>query len=337
MGRKSSLTEIQRAQAVTLKEEGYSIRNIARRLRISKTAVHNAVLKFNTDGNFRDRKRSGRPRKTTQRDNHLIKRVVQRSPYSSLPKLHALLLQKGTKVSKMTISRRLSGYALKSYKPARKPLLTKTMKTKRLAFAMEHRSWTVADWSHVLFSDESMFEQFTSRQRFVRRPVGKRFDERFTVPTMKHPPSIMVWGAFSSCGTAGLYFLPKGQTMNGQRYEKLLEEKLLLHMEVHKCSIFMQDGAPCHRSKLVSDFLKKKKIRVLTWPGNSPDLNPIENLWRQMKDQVAKRQPSNMNELLNAIKLTWINISKEYCQTLIDSMPHRVEQVIASRGGHTKY
>ena len=70
-------------------------------------------------------------------------------------------------------------------------------------------------------------------------------------------------GGISVNGTAGLFFLPKGVAMNGQRYLQLLEEKLELHMTVHNCEIFMHDGAPCHRSKIVTTFLKSKKVKVL--------------------------------------------------------------------------
>ena len=66
--------------------------------------------------------------------------------------------------------------------------------------------------------------------------------------------------------------------MNGVRYQKMLENKLEVHMAIHKYNMFMQDGAPCYRSKLVSDFFKKKNIKTLDRPGNSPDLNSIENL-----------------------------------------------------------
>ena len=58
----------------------------------------------------------------------------------------------------------------------------------------------------------------------------------------------------------------------------MLEDKREIHMQyaIHECNIFMQDGAPCYRSKLVSDFLEKKKnIKALYWAGNSPDLNPM--------------------------------------------------------------
>ena len=79
-------------------------------------------------------------------------------------------------------------------------------------------------------------------------------------------------------GTTGLFFLPSETTMNGQKYLDLLKNKLELHMAVHKCSVFMQDGAPCHRAKIVTQFLKTQKINILDWPGNSPNLNPIENL-----------------------------------------------------------
>ena len=88
----------------------------------------------------------------------------------------------------------------------------------------------------------------------------------------------MIWGGMSVNGTAGLFFLPVRTTMNAQRYTDLLKNKLELHMSIHNCTIFMQDGAPCHRAKIVTQFLKSKKIQFLDWPGNTPNLNPIENL-----------------------------------------------------------
>ena len=238
----------------------------------------------------------------------------------------------------MTIFRRLSReFNLKSYKPARKPRLTPVMKAKRLAFAKKHRDWTIQQWSKVLFSDESTFQQFVVRKRHVSRPPGKHYDDKYTVSTMKQPPSQMIWGAMSQHGIGGLFFLPSGTTMNSKKYVQLLSDKLQLHMQVHRCNIFMQDGAPCHRSKMVTNFLKKK-MKVLDWPGNSPDLNPIENLWTVMKDKVAEKHPSSFPDLFQSIKEVWVKeISKEYCANLVNSMPRPLAAVIQNNGGHTKY
>ena len=79
-----------------------------------------------------------------------------------------------------------------------------------------------------------------------------------------------------SNGTAGLFFLPIGSTINGIMYRKMLKDKLEIHIAICKFNKFMKDCAPCYCSKLVSDFFKKN-IKTLDWPGNSPDFNPIAN------------------------------------------------------------
>ena len=116
----------------------------------------------------------------------------------------------------------------------------------------------------------------------------------------------LIWGAISVKETARLFFLFPGTTINGSKYLELQKNKLVLHMNVHRCHIFMQDGAPCHKSKIVINFLKSKKNRVLNWPGNSPDLNPIENLWVVLKKNASEQQPSSLlKHLENVIKTVW--------------------------------
>jgi len=74
------------------------------------------------------------------------------------------------------------------------------------------------------------------------------------------------------------------------------------------------------------------------WPGSSPDLNPIENLWVHMKQKVAAMNPSSEKELIQAIKRVWIHeITPEYSRNLVRSMPDRIKAVVANKGRHTRY
>jgi len=126
--------------------------------------------------------------------------------------------------------------------------------------------------------------------------------------------------------------------MNGPRYVKLLAEKLKIHMAVHNCTIFMQDGAPCHRSKVAKTFLAENRIKVLDWLGNNPDLNPIQNLWTKMKNKVAKKHPSSAKDLVKVIKEVWVKeISQEFCKNLVHSMPQHLQEVLKNGLGSTKY
>ena len=97
----------------------------------------------------------------------------------------------------------------------------------------------------------------------------------------------MVLGAMSAVARASLYFLPHKTTMNGTKYVALIKNKLQLFMSVHNSSTFMHVGALCHRSRAVKQFLEQENAQVLDWPGNSPDLYPIENSWKLMKAKVA--------------------------------------------------
>ena len=95
---------------------------------------------------------------------------------------------------------------------------------------------------------------------------------------------------------------------------------------------------PCPRAKSVQNFLQEKNVDILDWPGKSPDLNLIKNLWHMMKNEVADQHPASMESLKTAIKIVWTQkMTLEYYYNLIDSMPLKMTAVVKNRGGLTKY
>ena len=75
----------------------------------------------------------------------------------------------------------------------------------------------------------------------------------------------------------------------------------------------------------------------MEWPAQSSDLNPIENLWADVKEVVAAAKPTTKELLWNVVKEAWSEISLKRCQDLVNSMPRRCAAVIANKGHATKY
>jgi hypothetical protein len=176
----------------------------------------------------------------------------------------------------------------------------------------------------------------------VRRRSNERLLPSCIAPTVKHPESVMIWGCFSFFGPGRLYVVPKGTTVNSARYLEILETRMLpsaSNLYPAGDFIFQDDGAPCHRSKVVKAWFQGHGVTPMhDWPGQSPDINPIENLWCIMKRMVNQSHPTGRISLIEAIIHAWHRtVAVQTLQTLVESMPRRIRDVIAAKGYATKY
>ena len=106
----------------------------------------------------------------------------------------------------------------------------------------------------------------------------------------------MVWGVMNRQGLGPIHRVDS--SMNQQWYIKVLEEDMLpAAFKQFRCNfIFQQDNAPCHKAGTVTSCFKDHEIQTLTWPPQSPDLSPIENLWEGVSHGLRFYKPTNLDD-----------------------------------------
>ncbi len=104
---------------------------------------------------------------------------------------------------------------------------------------------------------------------------------------------------------------------------------------------FQQDNAPCYKAQIISDWFLEhdNEFTLLKWPPQSPDLNPIEHLWDVVEREIRIMdvQPTNLQQLCDAIMSIWTKISQECFQHLVESMPQRIKTDLNAKLGPIWY
>lgn len=274
--------------------------------------------------------------KTSAVNDRLLRRISRRT---GVEKLNSSTIKRNFNmdITSGQIGRKLKLSGLFSFgKDKPKPVISNRNKALRLEFARSHLNWTVEQWKKIIFSDEKRF-CLDGPDGTLNYQRCKRSQKMYSKKRHTGGGSCMFWGAFCNQDKSSIKFIELNLDARG--YTELLEEELVPFYERMEGCFYQHDNARCHTANFTTTWLRQNSINIFKWPAQSPDLNPIENLWSYMTYDIYKdaKQYDLKSSLKERVLESWNRIPVDYLETLISSMPHRLEAVIRAHGGPIDY
>jgi transposase len=335
--------EERRATVVRMLTQGFSVVKIFEVLQpigYHRSFVYRTARRWREEGTISDHKRSGRPR--TVRTKSFVKKVAMRMRRSAARSVRRLAQQLSTAISTTRLCVNVD-LGLSPYKRRRVqhiPLrgLAKRLKRSR---GLLHRH----DLGHVLFSDEKKWtvEEKTNPQNhriYAASIEDAQRCQKYYVTSAQAPAHVMVWATISNQGKFAIRFLPD-ERLTATKYRDLvlkphLQELAESHFESESWT-FQQDGAPCHRAKIVQEWLTSHVTSFIdadSWPPYSPDLNPCDYyLWGRLGDLVNTKRFSSVESLKAAITAAWEELDNGEVAAACAGFRDRLKKCVQAKGG----
>ncbi len=331
--------------------------NVATAAKFTKESVRYVIAardRYNTFKNFKDRPRSGRPKALSKQ---LVDTaaVLMAELNNTAAVTRVLVEQHGARpgLAPTTVKRAMKNI-MEAVKPEKQPLLTKKNMDRRVAFAQQVLDSGASGAS--LTSIDSAY--FTLN---AQNPNGKVWT-RCGVKPIKTKPNrsqqLHVYGGISVHGKTPLYYVTgtsglktnyrnkrgKLKGVGQEEFQDLLLQQLAPAAQqlfddagAGKTTLLL-DRAPAHTAASTKKIIADNNISVQPdWPGNSPDLNPIENIWGMMKLEVYRKQYTNLDELKAAVEAEWQRIPVTTLRNCMLSIPRRLGKVVKLKGRYTGY
>lgn len=337
-------TTEKRARIVALLETGRTVRSVASSEGIHYSTVARIRQRYLNTWLYKDKHRNGRPRLTGERAERMIVRLIKSGTCVTAVQVQKHLKNfHGIDMSVQTVRNILHRHGYVGRVKVKKPYLKKTHRKVRLAFAKKYKDWTSEDWRKVVWSDESKFNVFGSDgKEYCWRKPGEPLRDEHIKPTVKFGGgSVMVWGCMTYQGIGYLCKIDGG--LDAKLYRRILNDEFMETLKYYKMDkkdiIFQHDNDPKHTANLTRAWIQRRRLSVLDWPAQSPDLNPIEHMWDLVDRRLRKlpELPTSRKDLWEKIQDVWNEIEAMECTKLVDTMPQRIQAVLKARGGYTRW
>ncbi len=365
------LTEAERLRIVHLRDEGYSTAAISKKVNCSTRTVKFWVKEHQVRGGCESIPATGRPPILDEAARKRAVKLLREGQTGGARFVARQLLSEGLTdvvVSPGTLLRSAKAQACEDGdelicrrgRPAK--ALSERSRALRVKFAKANKTRC---WSHVMFTDRCKFH-FRYPGRVVRSVrwflrSEKNEDTEFTV---SHPSVYNVYGGVTRYGTTKLHAVSgttgfkrvyknmrgaESRNITQSEYRDVLEQTLLkegtriFRSQGMACWTMQQDNDPAHRRasakvKEYNDAHSGSVVGLLPdWPGNSPDLSPIENVWGYVDSEVAKMGCKTFEDFKAAVDMKFRTLSHAMCAKLFKSVPKRMAKCIDLGGAMTGY
>ena len=234
-------------------------------------------------------------------------------------------------MARETTRRAIKQLGLKAFVRPKKPLLTKLNYQQRRRFL---RQWGNLDLTRAFFIDSKYFYLFHCGCKY--QWAEKQTDVE-PLHSPKYSQSLHVYGGISMAGKTPLLFWDNGEMVTSKVFVNKIGPTLLKGIQnLNTDLIWVQDNAPAHKAKETQQWLECNVadfIPASQWPGNSPDFNPIEDIWGIIQQQVDEQQPQTIQTLKKMISCAWNKIPQQEVDKCILNFKNRVKNARAKNGG----